>query len=92
MLLGEENINNFSGKKTMKAFEFLAKMKNGAIEVPKNYIENVKKGGQLRVIVLVDEVQKPKKTLTKKALRSRFKAVRLDTRGFKFNREEANER
>ncbi len=44
---------------------------------------------QMRVIRLLHQQAKPAIAATGK---KEFKATRLDTRGFKFNREEANER
>jgi hypothetical protein len=68
----------------MKAIEFVAKAKNGSIEVPKQYVDMLK--NKVKVIILVEE-EKP--VLTKKR---QLTAVRMKTKGFNFNREEANER
>ncbi len=44
---------------------------------------------EMKVIRLSAQNGKEQKSIAKK---KEFKAIRLDTRGFKFNREEANER
>lgn len=56
-----------------------------SIGVPKNYI-----GKMLEIIAFTKDEE-----MNKEGLRYRtatFKALSLDTRGFKFNRDEANER
>ena len=55
------------------------------LSLPDNYI-----GRQVEVIAFViDEVNETIKSKKKKVS---FNAIKLDTRGFKFNRDEANER
>jgi hypothetical protein len=55
------------------------------LPLPDNYI-----GKQVEVIAFtIDEGKKAAHTKKKEV---RFNAVKLDTRGFKFNRDEANER
>ena len=68
----------------MKAIEFVAKAKNGSIEVPKQYVDMLK--NKVKVIILVEEekpVPKKKRQLT---------SLQIDTRGLVFDREEANKR
>jgi hypothetical protein len=69
----------------MKAYEFDTVVKNGVINIPKKYLD--KQLSYIRVIVLSksDEVLSVKKE-------RKFSAMRLKTKGFTFNREEANER
>jgi hypothetical protein len=68
----------------MKEIRFQAEIKNGIIEIPKQYIGQIASS----VNVSVSERKNHKKHVTD----ADFKAVRLDTRDWKFNREEANER
>jgi len=73
----------------LKAIEFSGNIEtNGTIKVPKKFLSNLK-NGSLRVIILVEEKDKLKK---KVPFKERFKAVKLDTKGFKFDRNEANKR
>ena len=68
----------------MEAIEFVTKQKDGIIEIPKKYLKNLK--DEFRVIILINaEPQKTKK-------RPSFKALEMETRGFKFDRDEANRR
>ena len=71
----------------MKAIEFVTKIKNGTIEVPEKYLDNLKK--ECRVIILVNEEVGEEQQKTKKI---HLTALKLKTKGLKFNREEANER
>lgn len=60
------------------------------VEILDNHALNVlRELEQMRVIRLSRQQEKP---VIKTAKKKEFKATRLDTRGFKFNREEANER
>lgn len=60
------------------------------IEVFDNHALNLlKELEELKIIRLVSRSDKKQKVVVKK---KEFKAVKLDTREFKFNREEANER
>lgn len=73
----------------MKAIEFITKQKNGTIEIPKKYLNSLKKD-QFRVIILINAEQEAQKTTEgKKPL---FKALQIKTKGFKFDREDANKR
>jgi hypothetical protein len=67
----------------MKALEFETVYKNGSILVPEEFRASIY-GARLKVIVL-QSADKPQKPL-------QFNAFRIDTRGFKFDREEAHER
>lgn len=74
----------------MKAIEFATNIKNGIIKVPQKYLESLE-DGSFRIIVLIDN---PQKTNSRKSLnlKNKFKAVKIDTKGFKFDRNEANKR
>ena len=63
-------------------------MQEGAIKVPKRFWPNLS-NESLRVIIQIEE---PESIPKKPSFKKRFKAIKLDTRGFKFNRDEANER
>ena len=69
----------------MQAYEFDAVVKNGVINIPEKYLD--KQLSFIRVILLTksDDVLPVKKE-------GKFSAMRLKTKGFTFNREEANER
>jgi hypothetical protein len=72
----------------MKAIEFSGNVKGGTIKIPKKFLANLS-DESVRIIILVDEQEPEKK---KPPFKKRFKAIKLDTRGFKFDRDEANER
>jgi len=55
------------------------------LPIPDNYI-----GRQVEVIAFM--IDEGKETTSSKKKEVSFNAVKLDTRGFKFNRDEANER
>jgi len=66
----------------MQAFEFNTVVHDGIIRIPEQFSnENLSK---VRVIMLAEP--------DKKAYKNKFTAMRLKTKGFTFNREEANER
>lgn len=68
----------------MQAIEFITKKKQGKmIEIPEEYLEKV--SGQFRVILLL-EIPKEAPTVKKKKV---FKALKIKTKGFKFNRDDA---
>lgn len=69
----------------MQAIEFVTTKEKGMIKIPKEYLDLL--NNEFRVIILVDPIKKKKQT--KKKL---FSSVKIDTKGFKFNRDEANER
>ena len=65
------------------AVEFVTKKKQGKmIEIPAEYVDDVK--GEFRVILILNAVTKPK--VSKKR---EFKAFKVKTKGFKFNRDDA---
>jgi hypothetical protein len=71
----------------MKAIEFITKAKNGVIEIPKEYQEQLQ--DQFRVIILQEVAPSEKKSASKKRTLSDAK---IKTKGFKFDRDEANAR
>ena len=67
----------------MQAVEFTATVENGVIPIPRRYIKSV--ADKVRVIVLSQSAaEKPKK--------KKIYSIGIDMTGFRFNREEANER
>jgi|GEM_PF-1023332 hypothetical protein len=72
----------------MKAIEFSGQIKDGIVKIPKKFLSHLE-DEPVRIIILVKEQE----TQTKKPpFKQRFKSVKLDTRGFKFDRNKANER
>ena len=68
----------------MQAYEFNTVIRDGVIYVPEQFSDV---SSFVRIIMLADsdmKVSKPRK--------NRFTAMRLKTKGFTFNREEAHER
>jgi hypothetical protein len=70
----------------MEAIEFVAKAEKGSIKIPKEYQNQLQ--NQFRVIILQDASTTQKSTRKKRTLG----AAKLKTKGFKFNRDEANAR
>jgi hypothetical protein len=66
----------------MKAYEFISTVDNGIIHVPEKYRDKIR--SNVKVIVLLEEARE--KTV------GEFSAFRIPTKGFKFDREAANER
>ena len=68
----------------MQAYEFSSVVgKEGTIHIPQQYLKNL--SSPVKVILLTNE----KATNSKN---KHFSAIALETKGFKFNRDEANER
>jgi hypothetical protein len=65
----------------MYVVEFQSKISNGVIQIPAQYIGKINE--EVKVILLSKE---------KKEKKDRFSIVEIDTKEFKFNREEANAR
>ncbi len=76
----------------MQALEFIATVEDGVIKLPKKYVGKFR--DPVRIILLTDEAATIEASSSKKKPKRKreFKAVVLDTRGFIFNRDEANER
>ena len=70
----------------MQAIEFLTQAEDGIIKIPKKHIKNFNR--KIRVIILAEEEPAKKKSIKK----GHFSAIKIKTKGFKFNREEAKER
>jgi hypothetical protein len=66
----------------MYAVEFDAKINEGIIKIPDRYVPRL--GNSVKVIILVGE----KDNITV----SEFDCIKVNTKGFKFSREDANER
>lgn len=71
----------------MEAIEFVAKIKNGIIEVPKEHLASLH--NECRVIILVEDKALEKKHIKKK---KRLSSLTVKTKGLVFERDEANER
>ena len=69
----------------MQAYEFNTVVRDGIIHIPKQFSD--KQLSNVRVILLADTAKK-----VSEPRRNKFTAMRLKTKGFTFNREEANER
>jgi hypothetical protein len=67
----------------MQTYEFNTTASNGFIKIPAEYEKKI--NSDVRVIVLTDESTKIKRDIA-------FPYFALDMTGYKFNREEANER
>ncbi|GHS87731.1 hypothetical protein FACS189487_04420 [Campylobacterota bacterium] len=67
----------------MQAYEFSSTVENGFIRIPVQYAD--KFSSPVKVIVLTSETQSA-------AHKKTFTAIKLKTKGFKFDREAANER
>ena len=70
----------------MMAYEFQAAVSDGVINIPVEYRNKISK--KVKVILLSEEPVEQSKTKKK----FNFNAMKLDTKGFVFDREEANER
>ena len=67
----------------MYAVEFDARVDAGTIKIPDKYVGRL--GNKVKVIILVGEASEPKSL-------SGFNSVKISTKGFKLDREAANER
>ncbi len=63
----------------MKAVEFTSKMKNRHIEVPKYISDNIAEDKEVRVIVLLEEIEKDEDQEFKKLSKEIFLAGYSDT-------------
>ncbi|MCL2344039.1 MAG: hypothetical protein FWC62_09140 [Firmicutes bacterium] len=73
----------------MEAYEFQTAVNDGIIRIPAEYRNKV--SNRVKVILLSEKPTEQSKGPSDKA-EPTFSAMKLDTRGFVFNREEANER
>jgi hypothetical protein len=68
----------------MQAYEFSTAVEdNGIIHIPEEYLKDISSTVKVIIFTKDEERQPQKKTFT---------AMKIHTKGFKFNREEANER
>jgi len=81
----------------MNTIEFTTIVKNGIVHIPKSYKE-FQETIKAKFFVIYDIVEKNKKIqdadINEKKSRSKIKmsAISLNTKGYKFNRDNANER
>jgi len=68
----------------MRAYEFYAKQENGFIKIPDEYRKKL--NPKFKVIIVEDNEEK------NSSIRDLLLPPILDTRGWKFDKEEANER
>jgi hypothetical protein len=74
----------------MEAYEFQTALSDGVIQIPIEYRNKL--SGKVRVILMQDDVI-PKNRENREALsKIGFPYFAIDTTGYVFNREEANER
>ncbi len=71
----------------MQAVEFETQIEEGIIKVPSQFLQ--KSSGSVKVILLYEEKNQEQSVAQNTSI---FDQVRLKTKGFRFNREEANER
>ncbi|MDR3243634.1 MAG: hypothetical protein LBT79_02670 [Elusimicrobiota bacterium] len=69
----------------MEAIRFQAEIKNGIIEIPKQYVGQI---AALATVSVMPNTQKPKR----RYIDGTFTVMKTDVKNYKFNREEANER
>ncbi len=69
----------------MEAFQFTTKAKDGNIKIPEKYLNSLKE--EFTVIILLEKKEKKVSKVSRE-----LKAVKIKTKGFKFDREEANRR
>ena len=77
----------------MSAIQFETVVTNNAIPIPGKYRSKLRSGARVKVStsVTTDKTVKPKSKAGMLTVND-FTALKIDTRGFKFDREEANER
>jgi hypothetical protein len=73
----------------MQACEFNSVIDNGIIRLPEQYRNTIP--SSVKIIVLFDDV-KVSVAAPVAIPKKKFSAIKLKTKGFKFDREEANER
>jgi hypothetical protein len=76
----------------MSAIQFEAVVENDTIRIPEQFRASVRKG-KVQVTLLADPVREPiDKTKAGTLTLDDFTELKLSTKGFKFDREEANAR
>lgn len=73
----------------MYAIDFEATIENGMVRIPKKY-KDLQDKRKVKFFIMYDNNDN-NKAYTKKR-KKKMSAISLDTRGFKFNRDEAHER
>ena len=73
----------------MYAVEFEATIKNGIVHIPKEY-KDLQEKRKVRFLIMYDRDDEYK-TNTRQG-KKEMSAISIDTRGFKFDRDEAHER
>jgi hypothetical protein len=71
----------------MYAVEFETTIKNGVVHIPKEY-KDLQEKRRVRFLIMYDNDDKYKANTKKR----KMSAISIDTRGFKFDRDEAHER
>jgi hypothetical protein len=77
----------------MKSIKFSTKTKNGIIVIPKKYLQKIT--NPVEVTLNYKEISaktKSRKVIKKNEIDSFFNNFRIDLSGFRFNRDEANQR
>jgi len=73
----------------MHAVEFQATIENGIVHIPKKY-KDLQEKREVRFLIMYDESNTSEPTIEKR--KKIMNAISIDTLGFKFDRNEANER
>jgi len=73
----------------MYAVEFQATIENGIVHIPKKY-EDLQEKREVRFLIMYDESNTHEPTIEKR--KKTMDAISIDTLGFKFDRNEANDR
>jgi hypothetical protein len=79
--------------RNMKSIKFSAKTKNGVIVIPKKYQQRIT--SPVEVTLHYKEIAakaKARKNIRKNEIDTFFNNFRIDLSGFRFNRDEANQR
>jgi hypothetical protein len=74
----------------MQAYEFYATPKDGVIQIPEQYMNSITKG--VKVILLEQQLAVSHKEVGKRSKSDLLLPPTARTKGWRFNREEANER
>ena len=74
----------------MEAYEFQTAVNDGVIRIPAKYRNKL--FGKVKVILMRDDSVRKKTNTKKNVKKSDFPYFAIDTTGYVFNREDANER
>ncbi|MCL2153775.1 MAG: hypothetical protein FWH57_12655 [Oscillospiraceae bacterium] len=77
----------------MRTIQFETIVNDNIISIPDKYRGKIRSGAKVKVLTVlpVENIDNPKTKAGALSVND-FTALQIDTRGFKFNREEANER